>query len=140
MIQYIEVVISYDRRFEDGVVKRVSERYLVDAESLAEAETVVIDKMRPYMSGEFVATSARRTKIADMWGFGADKYWLAKVTVVTVDERTDKERRSVEQMLVGADSFKEAYDVFADGMRDTAADWELVSLSQTRIVDVFRFE
>ncbi len=138
MAQYIEVTIKYDKRFEDGKVKRVSERYLTDAMSLTEAEAVVTEKMKPYISGEFVATSAKRTKIADMWGIGAEKYWLVKVAFVTIDEKTAKEKRTVTQILVGADNFKEAYEVFVDGMKGTVADYELVSLSETRIVDVFK--
>ncbi len=138
MAQYIEVTIKYDKRFEDGRVKRVSERYLTDAMSLTEAEAVVTEKMKPYISGEFVATVAKRTNIADMWGIGADKYWLVKVAFITIDEKTAKEKRTVSQMLVGADDFKEAYEVFVDGMKDTVEDYELVSLSETKIVDVFK--
>lgn len=138
MAQYIEVTIKYDKMLEDGKVKRVSEHYLVDAMSLTEAEAVVTEKMKPYISGEFVATSAKQTKIAELIGGEADKYWLAKVAFVTIDEKTAKEKRTVSQMLVGADDFKEAYEVFADGMKGTVADYELVSLSLSQIVDVFK--
>ncbi len=138
MAQYIEVTIKYDKTFEDGKVKRVSEHYLVDAMSLTEAEAVVTEKMKPYISGEFVATSAKRTKINEIMGCDDADWYLAKVAFVAIDEKTAKEKRTVSQVLVGADDFKEAYEVFVDGMKGTMADYELVSLSETKIVDVFK--
>ncbi len=138
MAQYIEVTIKYDKRFEDGRVKRVSERYLADAMSLTEAEAVVTEKMKPYISGEFVATVAKRTKIAEVAGCDCAAWYLAKVAFTTIDERSGKEKRSVSQMLVGAESLGKAYDTLVEHFRFTVADYELVSLSQTRIVDVFK--
>jgi len=138
MAQYFETRASFDRTMEDGAVKKVTEVYLVDAVSCSEVEARTIEELRPYVSGELDVKVAKRAKIADMWGIGADKYWLAKVAFVTIDEKTAKEKRSVSQILVGADSFKEAYDVFVGGMKGTVLDYELLSLSQTRIKDVFK--
>jgi len=138
MGQYFETRVSFDKVMENGAEKKVTEVYLVDAMSCSEAEARTVEALRPYMSGDFSVKVAKQTKIADMWGIGADKYWLVKVAFVTVDEKTSKEKRSVSQMLVGADSFKEAYDVFVDGMKDTAADYEIVALSETKIVEVIK--
>jgi len=140
MERFIEVTIKYDKRHEDGVVRRVSEKYMTDALSLTEAEALVTEHVRPYVSEELVATLAKRTKIAEICGIGADKYWLAKVVFITIDEKTGKEKRKVSQMLVGADSLKEAYDVFVDGMKGTVSDWELLSLSETKIAEVIKAE
>ncbi len=138
MAQYIEVTIKYDKRFEDGKVKRVSEHYLADAMSLTEAEAIVTEKMKPYISGEFVATSAKRTNIAEVFGGDSDKYWLVKVAFVTIDEKTAKEKRTVSQMLVGAESLDKAYDTLVEHFRFMVTDYELVSLAETKIVDVFK--
>jgi len=137
MAQYFETRASFGKVMENGAVKKVTEVYLVDAMSCSEAEARTVEELRPYMSGDFSVRVAKQMKIAEAFGFGADKYSLAKVAFITIDEKTGKEKRTVSQMLVGADNFKEAYDVFVDGMKDTMSDWELVSLSETRIVDVF---
>lgn len=138
MAQHIEVTIKYDKRFEDGKVKRVSEHYLVDAMSLTEAEAVVTEKMKPYISGEFVATSAKQTKIAEVAGRDYAAWYLAKVAFITIDERSGKDKRSVTQMLVGAESLDKAYDTLVEHFKFTVADYELVSLSLSQIVDVFK--
>lgn len=138
MAQYFETRASFDKTMENGAVKKVTEVYLVDAMSCSEAEARTTEALKPYMSGDFSVRVAKQTKIADIWGIGADKYWLVKVVFITIDEKTGKEKRSVSQMLVGANDFKEAYDVFVDGMKGIFSDWELVSLAETRIVEVIR--
>ena len=137
MATYYYVVIKYDKMQENGLVKRVNEPYLVDALSFAEAESRFIEEITPFISGEFTVTVAKRTKIAEIFNLGAERYYLAKVAFITIDERTAAEKRAISQMLVGASDFKEAYDNFLDGMKGTMADFELVSLAETPIMDVY---
>ena len=80
---------------------------------------------------------ARKTKIAEIFGADAERYYLAKVAFITIDEKTAQEKRSISHILVGAPSFREAYDNFMDGMKGTMADFELVSLAETPILDVY---
>lgn len=138
MARYYEVSLRYDKTQENGDEKRVSEKYLVDALSLTEAEARVTEKMQPYISGEFYATSAKETAIAETCGdIGCGKFFLAKVAFITIDEKTAKEKRSISQMLVGAENFDEAYKAFNEYMRDTLVDYTLVSLSETKYLDLF---
>jgi len=138
MAKYFETRASFDKVMENGAVRKVTEIYLVDAMSCSEAEARTTEVLKPYMSGDFSVKAAKQTNIADMWGIGADKYWLAKVAFVTIDEKTAKEKRTVSQVLVGANDFKEAYEVFVDGMKGTMADYELVSLAETKVVEVIK--
>lgn len=138
MARYYEVSITYDKMLENGTVKRVSEKYLVDALSLTEAEAVVTEKMQPCISGEFCATSAKETRIADACGdVTCGKFFLAKVGYITIDERTAKEKRTLSQLLVGAEGFADAYKAFCEYMKDSLADYELVSLSETQYMDLY---
>lgn len=133
-----EVSLKYDKQQEDGSVKRVSEKYLADALSLTESEARVTEKMQPYISGEFCATSAKETGIVETCGdVSCGKFFLAKVAFATIDERTAKEKRTIAQMLVGAVNFDEAYKAFNEFMRDTIADYTLVSLAETQYKDLF---
>ncbi|MCM1296591.1 MAG: DUF4494 domain-containing protein [Muribaculaceae bacterium] len=138
MAKYYECAIRYDKTGEDGKVKRVTERYLTDALSLTESEARVTEKMQPYISGEFYATSAKETKIAETTGdVTCGKFFLAKVAFITIDEKTAKEKRTISQVLVGAENFDEAYKAFNEYMRDTLADYTLVSLAETAYMDLF---
>lgn len=138
MAKYYEVTLRYNKMQDNGAIKRVSEKYLVDALSLTEAEAKVTAKMQPYISGEFYATSAKETKIADTCGdMACGKFFLAKIGFITIDERTAKEKRVISYSLVGAENFDDAHKEITDFMKPSLADWELTSLSETQYMDLF---
>lgn len=137
MALYFECRARYDKMQENGTVKKVNEPYLVDALSFTEAESRFIEEITPYISGEFTVTVAKRTKIAEIFNIGAERYWLVKVAFIVADERTGTEKRSVSQILVGAPDFTNAIEEFNEGMKGTMADFEIVSLSETPIMNVF---
>lgn len=139
MANYIETALQYDKVMENGLIKRVNERFLVDALSFTEAEARITEEMSPYISGEFSVSAVKKTKIAEVFFHEAKDYnYLVKVAFITIDEKTNVEKRAVSQILVQADNFKEAYDNFLDGMKGTMADFEILSISETPIVEVFK--
>ncbi|MDE5886463.1 MAG: DUF4494 domain-containing protein [Muribaculaceae bacterium] len=137
MALYFEVKVTYDKMTENGLVKKVTEPYLFDALSFTEAESRAIEELTPFISGEFTVKACKRTPIAEIFNIDAERYYLAKVAFITLDEKSGTEKRSISQILVGASDFKEAYDNFLDGMKGTTADFELVNLSETLIMDVY---
>ena len=83
-------------------------------------------------------SAVKRTKISEIFRDDtADKWYLAKVAFITIDEKTAVEKRTVSQILVAGSDFKSAYDNFLEGMRGTMADFDLVSLSETPLMDVY---
>ncbi|MDE6783599.1 MAG: DUF4494 domain-containing protein, partial [Paramuribaculum sp.] len=56
---------------------------------------------------------------------------------ITIDEKTATEKRTVSQILVAGSDFDSAYKNFLDGMKGTLADFDLVSLSETPLMDVY---
>lgn len=123
---------------ENGIVKKVNEPYLVDALSFTEAEARIIEEQTPFISGEFSVSAVKRTKISEIFrDDSADKWYLAKVAFITIDEKTAVEKRTISQILVAASDFKGAFDNFMEGMSGTMADFELVSLSETPLMDVY---
>ena len=140
MALWFEVKATYDKMTENGLVKKVTEPYLFDSLSFTEAESRAIEELTPFISGEFTVKACKRTPIAEIFNIAAERYYLAKVAFITIDEKTASEKRSISQILVGASNFKEAYDNFLDGMKDTMADFELISLSETQIMDVYPCE
>ena len=51
--EWFECKIKYEKTMEDGLQKKVSESYVVDALSFTEAEDRIIEEMSSYISGEF---------------------------------------------------------------------------------------
>ena len=138
MANWFECKVRYDKVQDNGSVKKVNEPYLVDALSFTEAEARIIEEQTPFISGDFDVRAAKRTKTAEIFGDNeAERFYLAKVAFITIDEKTAAEKRAVSQILVGAKDFDEALQIFKDGMKDTMADWELVSLAETQIMQVY---
>lgn len=141
MANWFECKVRYDKMMENGVVKKVNEPYLVDALSFTEAESRIIKEQTPFISGDFSVSAVKRTKISEIFRDDtADKWYLAKVAFITIDEKTGAEKRSVSQILVAGSDFKNAYDNFVDGMKGTLGDYELVSLNETPLMDVYNAE
>lgn len=138
MANWFECKVRYDKMMENGVVKKVNEPYLVDALSFTEAEARIIEEQTPFISGDFSVSAVKRTKISEIFRDDtADKWYLAKVAFITIDEKTAAEKRTVSQILVAGSDFKGAYDNFMDGMKGTLADFELVALTETPLMDVY---
>ena len=98
----------------------------------------ITEEMKPFISGEFSVSAVKRTKIAEIFRDDtADKWYLAKVAFITIDEKTAVEKKSVSTMLVAGADFKGAYDNFLEGMKSTLADYEIQAISETMIMDVY---
>lgn len=141
MANWFECKVKYDKSQENGSAKKVSEPYLVDALSFTEAEARITEEQRPFISGEFSVDAVKRTKIAEIFfNDGADRWYMVKVAFITIDEKTAKEKRSVSQILVQASNFREALENFLKGMEGTMADYEIVQIAETPLMDVYRMK
>ena len=94
---WFETKIKYDKMMENGIMKTVSEQYVVDALSFTEAENQIIEEMSAYISGEFKITNISETAYKEIFFSDdemADKWYKAKLAFITIDEKTEKEKRS----------------------------------------------
>ncbi len=138
MANWFECKVRYDKTMENGAVKKVTEPYMVDALSFTEAEARIIEEMTPFISGEYSISSEKKTKISEIFrNENGDRYYLVKVMFITIDEKTATEKKSASLILVQAADFSEALQNFLQGMKDTMADFEIASIVETPIMDVF---
>lgn len=141
MHNWFECKISYDKIMENGMQKKVTEPYLVDALSFTEAEARIIEEVRPFISGEFTVTDVKRARLAELFfNENGDRFYKIKVCFITLDEKTAAEKRIPAQMLAQASDLKEAVAVLEEGMKGTMADYVIASVSETMIMDVFPYE
>ncbi len=137
-MQWFECKVKYDKTLETGAVKTVTEPYLVDALSFTEAEARITEEMQPYISGEFTVSAVRRVNLSDIfYNESGDRWYKVKTNFITIDEKTAVEKKTASFQLVQASEFKEALDVFMEGMKDTMADFEIASITETMLMDVF---
>lgn len=141
MHTWFETGIKYDKVHDDGNIVKVNQLFLVDALSHAEAENRIVEEMKPFISGEFQVSKVMRKKINEIfYDENGDKWYRAKVNYVTLDEDKGIEKRTGVTMLVQASTVKEAVDGLIKGMKGTMADYEIHTVAETPIMDIFKFE
>lgn len=139
-MNWFECKVSYEKMMENGMQKKITEPYLVDAFSFTEAEARIIEEIKPYISGEFTITGIRRMRIAELFfNENGDRYYRIKVFFITLDEKSGAEKKTAVQMLAQASDLKEAIAVLEEGMKGSMADYTIASVTETLIMDVFPF-
>lgn len=122
----------------DGAQKRATVAYVVDALSWAEAEARISAKMHDF--GEFEITSIKKCNFKEVVindGL-ADGYWFkVKLQFITIDEKTEKEKRNNVYYLVNAASIDDAKSTIDEVMGSTMIDYVVASISDTPYMDVF---
>lgn len=136
-MNYYTTTVKYEKRQEDGS-KIVSEQYLCEAVSVTDAEAIVVENVHPYTVGEFLTTSVKASKVAEIMGnIECGRFWLAKVVYITIDEKTAKEKRTIFQWLIGAEAFPEAYSVAMEEIKKYLADATITSITESPVLGVF---
>lgn len=138
MALWFETKVKYEKIQENGSTKKVNEPYLVDALTFTEAEARIIEEIKPFMSGEFTISAVKKTKVAEIFfDERGDKYYMVKVMFITPDEKTGVEKKSASFILVQASDFQGAVDRFNEGMKGTMGDFEIASITETPLMDVY---
>ena len=140
MNNWFECKVSYEKIMENGMQKKVTEPYLVDALSFTEAEARIIEEMKPLISGDFSVTDIKRARLSELFfNETGDRFYKIKVFFITLDEKSGAEKKTAAQMLAQACDLKEAIAVLENGMKGTLADYTIASVAETAIMDVFPF-
>ena len=135
--------IRYEKVMEDGLQKKVTEQYVVDALSFSEAEARIIEEMSSYISREFEVVEIDRCVYREIFFSDddtADKWYKAKLKFITIDEKTDKEKKTSVYYLVQAGSFEGARKNIDEVMCGTWIDYIIDTVSETSIMDVFEYK
>lgn len=140
MANWFECKISYEKTLENGMQKKVTEPYLVDALSFTEAEARIIEELKPFISGEFTITDIKRARLSELFFYDeGDRYFRVKVAFITLDEKSGSEKKTSVMMLVQALDLEQAIKILKKGMEGTMADYEIASISETNIMDIFPY-
>lgn len=141
------------RYWEDGLQKKVTETYVVDAVSFTEAEARIIEEMSAYISGEFEVIEIDRAVFKEIFFKEWDnqsledkmqntdtRWYKSKLQFITIDEKTEKEKRSNVYYLVEGCSLESARRNIDEVMGGTMIDYSIASVSETPIMDVFEYK
>lgn len=141
MYTWFTVKVKFDRQGEDGLITKVTEPFLVDALSFTEAESRILKEVKLYAtSGEIEIADIRKTKISELfYNEEGDKWYRCKINYLAVDENKGVEKKIAQTMMVQASDFKKAVDTLIERMRGMLGDYEIATVAETNILDVFGF-
>ncbi len=142
MHTWFECKIRYEKTLENGMNKKVTEPYLVDALSFTEAETRIIEEMTPFITGEFTVADIRRANYSELFSSdeeAADRWFKCKLIFITLDEKSGAEKKSSTQVLVQAADLRDAVKKLDEGMKGTMADYQIASVAETALMDVYPY-
>lgn len=140
--QWFICKVRYEKMQEDGMQKKVTESYVIDAVSFTEAEERITEEMSAYISGEFEVKDISLAPFGEIFFDekpSADRYYKAKLNFITIDENSGNEKRQSVTYLVQAPDFNIAVENVDEVMGGTLIDYEISSIAETAILDVFQY-
>jgi hypothetical protein len=139
---WFECKVKYEKVMEDGLQKSVTEQYVVEALSFAEAEAHITKEMSQYISGEFEVVDVKKAPYKEVFFSDYetdDRFFKAKLDFITIDEKTEKEKRSNVNYLVQAGTLNGAVKNIDEVMGGTMIDYVIASVAETTLMDVFEY-
>lgn len=139
MSAWYECKVAYQKVLENGKSAKMNEVYLVDAVSFTEAETRIYKELSELL-GDFSLKTVKRASITELvHNEEADKWYKVKVSLITYDEKSGKERKSNQIILTSAENLREAFDSVTDLFSGSISDHEIIEIVSTPIVEIFPF-
>jgi hypothetical protein len=90
MHTWFECKIRYEKLDENGLPKKVTDPYLVDALSFTEAETRICKEMQPYISGEFTVSNIKRANISELIeNASGDRWYKCRVNFIMLIKKKE---------------------------------------------------
>lgn len=141
-MNWYEVKVSYDKTADNGMLAKVKESYLIEGVSYTDAEARTVEKLKPFISGEEMEIeSIVKKKFSEVVLDGAgEKYYKAKINMVTLDEKSGTEKKQAVVLLIEANDFDIAYKRVNEAIKECVSDCEVVMIQETAIIDVFKDE
>lgn len=138
--EWFEVKVRYDKMNEEGIPKPITEQYVVDAFTFTETESIITEEMSTYIVGEFNIKDIKPAAYKEIFftDMNADGFWFkTKLKFITLDEKTGKEKSQFTNYLVQAATLPQAVKSIEDFMGKSTVDYQIASISETKILDVF---
>lgn len=140
---WFECKVRYEKNGDDGMPKKVIETYVVDAVSFGEAESRILEEMGKYVGGEIEVVDLKIAQYKEVFFADnslSDKWYKAKLAFITIDEKTDKEKKTSVYYLVNAGNINSALKNVDEIMGGTMIDYQTCNLTETQIIDVFEYK
>ena len=133
--------VKYSKVDERGSEKKVTEAYLIDAMTYTEAEARLNTNLEEFISGEFVLHAISKANFTDVFPFeDGDIWYKCKVSYVDIDEKSEKEKKVTNYMLVLASNIKDAVDKLDESLSTMIVPYDILSVQDSNIFDIFPYK
>ncbi len=139
---WFEAKVSYEKMVEEGLMKTEKVDFVIDALSFGEAEKRVISEASAYSNGGVNVLAlkiANFKEVAFSDDESADKFYKVKINLITLDEKTEKEKLTAIYYLVQASSFQDANKNTEEIMKGSIVDYTIASVTETKFFDVLEY-
>ena len=140
---WFECKVAAEKAVDSGMSKKFNESYLVDAMNFTDAEARITKEVAPFCNVSLVIKNQTTEKYINLFMIDddiTDKLYKMMCNFITLDEKTQTEKKTAQNMLVQAANFRGALERFEEGMKGTLADYEIAAIQETNLMDVFPFE
>jgi hypothetical protein len=141
MRTWFQCTVKYAKETEEGLLKSISEKYLVDAVSFTEAEAVIYDRLGEQIRGDFQVTHMAKSPIVDVFHYEDSDYWFkAKIQYLIADGETGREKKVTQFMLVTASDVPQAHERIQESLSNMLVSFQVPDVVASPIVEVFPYE
>ena len=136
---WFECKVRYEKTQEDGIPKMVTETYVVDGINFGDAFNRMCENtIKQLCTEEFEIVAMKMAQYAEiaLYKSMGNVFYRVKINMITIDEKTDKQKKTPMFLLVRADNINEARKAVDDEyMKGTMIDYEISSVVETKIVE-----
>lgn len=133
--------VKYNRTDENGLLKPVSEQYLVDAYTFTEAEARIYEQLQNTIVGDFDVNAISKTNYTDVFFYNDHSIWhKCKIQYYITDEQSGKEKKVTQYMLMEAATVKQAYERIYESLKDMTITFTVPDVVETKIIEVFDYK
>ena len=140
---WFETKVRYDKTMDDGREKKVTEVFIVDALSFTETEAKITEELSAYTSGETFIKAITRAPYSEILfsdDSKDDRWYRVKLAFITLDEYTGKEKKTLVTYLFQAANIDKARSYIKESMGKLMYDYDVASISETQVLDIFEKE
>ena len=136
MNKYYEVCV----RYRNAINKIIKSNFIVEALSFADAEAKAYNEVACYASSDAEVLAVKRSNVEEIVSSNAQdyKFFKVKYSIINVDEKSGKEKKTARYILFQADSIDGASDMYYAAAKSWVSDIVLESISETKLVDYLK--
>lgn len=140
---YFQVCVRNVVTNEKGEQVKVTDQYVVDAQTWTDCEANTTKHMTDLGTIEFSIPSMKKASFQEIFLSEEDedsKYYECIVAIITIDEKSGKEKRSKCRYLVEGKSVDDAKRNADTVLKSSMFDYDIIGIKETSIIDIIDAE